>query len=887
MFWRRKKERELDEELQFHLDAEAEERLDAGLSSREAKLAARRDLGNAGLVRESTREVWGWMWLERIGQDVHYALRTMGKNRGFTATAVLSLALGIGANTAIFSILNAVILRSLPVEDPQQLVQIRLGEGGDGEVTNPIWEQVRDHQQAFSGVLAYSPDRFDLADGGESHFAEGLWVSGDFFRVLGVPAIRGRVFTKDDDQRGQGQGALAVISYGFWQRNFAGDPNVAGKTIRLNRHTFEIVGVTPPWFRGLDADRSYDVAVPIASDPILRADGGTLDSNFNWWLLMMGRLGPGVSLPQPRDRMRAISAEILRTTMPSGMPPRSQKEYLDASLVVRPGATGFSNTGDRYRTALFTLMAIVGLVLLIACANTANLLLARASARQREFSVRMAIGASRSRIIRQLMTESLLLSISGACMGFLVALLGSKLLVRLLSTSDHPIDIDLSPDPTVLGFTIGVTVLTAFLFGFAPAFRGTHLALNQVLKESARGALKSSTRFHLGKALVAGQVALSLVLLAGAGLFLGTLRNLLTVDAGFSRHNILLVNANVQQAALGKPERIRTYREILERLRSLPGVMSAADSVITPLGGRGWGGLTFPEGFAPDSKRDSLVFLNRVSPGYFKTMSTPLLLGRDFNDRDDLHAPRAMIIGEYTARYYFGKANPIGKTIGMDKPANGPPNEIYHVVGVVKDAKYTTIDAAVQRTAYLASGQDPDPPFLNYEIRSERPVEELIPSIRAVISGVNHGISLEFRNFETQINESLLQPRIVALLSSIFGLLALLLAMVGLYGITMYSVARRKGEIGVRMALGAQAQSVVWLMLRDVAVMLVAGMSVGFAVSLGAGRLVKSLLYGVQPNDPVQLAGAAIILAVATAIAAYIPARRAARIDPMAALREE
>jgi putative ABC transport system permease protein len=888
MFWRRKKEREFDEELQFHLDAEAEERAEAGLSSSEARLAAQRELGNVGLVKESTREVWGWMSLERIGQDVRYALRTMRKNPGFTTTAVLSLALGIGANTAIFSILNAVILRSLPVEDPQQLVQIKLGEGGDGEVTNPIWEQVRDHQQAFSGVLAYSPDRFDLADGGESHFAEGLWVSGDFFRVLGVPAMQGRIFTKNDDQRGQGQGALAVISYSFWKRSFAGDSSVIGKTIRLNRHTFEIVGVTPPWFRGLDVDRSYDVAIPLGTEPILRSDESALDNRLAWWLLMIGRISPGESLPQARDRLNASAPEIFRATMPSGVPPQVQKEYLKTSFALRPATTGFSDTGVRYRTALFALMAIAGIVLLIACANIANLLLARAAARQREFSVRMAIGASRSRIVRQLMTESLLLSISGAGAGLLFALWGSRLLVRLLSTSGNPIDVDLSPDARVLTFTIGMAIVTAVVFGFAPAFRGTGFALNQVLKESTRSALQGGTRFNLGKALVIGQVALSLVLLLGAGLFLGTLRNLLMVDAGFNRHNVLLVKADLQQAGVGKPQRIRTYEEILSRLRAVSGVESAATSVLTPITGAGWNGFTYPEGFTPQSERDSLIFFNRVSPAYFKTMRTPLLLGRDFSEGDDLRAPLVMILDESTARHFFGQANPIGKTIGMDKRDGGPGKDLYHVVGVVKDAKYNRIDEARKRTAYLVSGQDPDPaPMISYEVRSERPVEEMIPSVRSVISGVNRGISLEFRNFETQVNESLLQPRIVALLSSIFGMLALLLAMVGLYGITAYSVARRRGEIGIRMALGAQARSVVWLMLRDVAVILVAGMSVGFAVSLGAGRLVKSLLYGVQPNDPVQLAGAAILLALATAIAAYIPARRAARIDPMAALREE
>ncbi len=487
---------DLAEEMRLHVDLRAEERRAQGMDRTGAENAARRQFGNATLLREDSREAWGWTSLDTWLQDLRYTIRTLAASPGFTATVVLSLALGIGANTAIFSILNAVMLRSLPVEDPHRLVRIQLGEEGE-DVTNPIWEQVRDHQQAFSGALAYSAERFDLAAGGESRFVEGMWVSGDFFRVLGVPALMGRMFATEDDRRGAK--TLAVISYGFWKRNFAGDASVIGKTVRLNRHLFTVVGVTPAWFRGLDADHSYDVAIPIACNPLLHTERNVLDSRLTWWLQMIGRMPPGETVNQAQDRMRAIAPEIFRATIPQELAGEQQKQYQEHSFTLKPAATGFSETGAQYRTALLTLMAIVGLVLLIACANVANLLLARAMARQRELSVRMAMGAGRWRVIRQLMTESVGLSVLGSTGGFLLALLGSRLLVRLLSTTAHPLEINLSPDRGVLAFTIGVTLLTALLFGFAPAIRATRIELNQVLKESARAAVQGASRFNLSK----------------------------------------------------------------------------------------------------------------------------------------------------------------------------------------------------------------------------------------------------------------------------------------------------------------------------------------------------------------------------------------------------
>jgi predicted permease len=489
--------------------------------------------------------------------------------------------------------------------------------------------------------------------------------------------------------------------------------------------------------------------------------------------------------------------------------------------------------------------------------------------------------------MRQLMTESLLLSILGAGGGLLFAVWGSHLLVRLLSKTGSELQLDVAPDLRVLAFTIGVAILTGLLFGLAPALRATSILPNQMLKEHARGMVAGTSRFNLGKALVTGQVALSLMLLVAATLFLGTLRNLLNTDLGFSRHNVLLIGANVMQANIPKTQRSGVYREIVERLREIPDVASASSSVVTPIGGSTWNNGVSPEGYSSKGNDDTLVYFNRVSPGYFATMRTPLQLGRDFSEHDDLTAPRVIIINETAARRFFAQTSPIGKTIrvDLDQPDK---KEVYQVIGVVKGTKYETVGEVPLASAYVAHAQDLDPwQSVNFEVRSEIPADRLIPAIRSAIGGVNRGISLEFRNFETQVDESLLQPRMVALLSGFFGGLALLLAMIGLYGVTAYGVARRQAEIGIRMALGAQQGAVIWLVLRDVVAMLTVGAVLGLAASLAAGRLVASLLYGVKSYDPAPLAIAALLLGAATGIAAYLPARRAARLDPMAALREE
>lgn len=872
-------DQDLAEEMRLHQTLRAEEMHANGASADDAGYAARRRFGNEVRIREESREAWGWTFLDRLWQDVRYGVRSLAGHPGFALTAVLSLALGIGANTAIFSILDAVLLRTLPVEDPQGLVQIKMAGGGDDELNTPLWEAIRDHQRSFSGTLAYGTERFPLGEPSDGRFAAGLWVSGDFFRVLGVPAMQGRAFMARDDVWG-GE-PVAVISYRFWRAHFAEGENAIGKTVRLNRRSFTIIGVTPPWFTGLDLERSFDVAIPLGCQPLMRAGATQADEIHHWWLRILGRVPPGRTLKQAQDALQSIAPEILKATTPPDQSAEDQAEYGKTRFELKPAALGFSNTRTRYRTALFVLMGTAGLVLLIACANIANLLLARAAARRREISVRIAIGASRARIVRQLMTESLLLALVGAGAGFLFSLWGSRALVRLLSTSARVVDLDVTPDWRLLAFTMLVGVATALLFGLVPAVRGTRIQAQAGLKEHEGAA---APRLSLGRALVAGQVALSLVLLAGAGLFTASLRNLLTVDAGFDRRNMLLVGVDLPESVEAS-RRHPLYDAMLARLSALRGVDSAAGSALQPIGDAGWAQVVEPDGVRLRTRRDGQLFLNRVTPGYFRTFGTPMLRGRDFDERDTVTAQGALILNETAARRFYGAGNALGRIIRM----NGPGGEAaLQVVGVVKDTKYNRLDEKPRPIGYLAAAQDAEPGrSLRLALRSGQSMETLMPAVRAELQNLNREASLEFTTLETRVNDSLVQPRLVALLSSVFGALALLLAVVGLYGVTAYSVQRRRGEIGIRIALGAPRASVIRLMMRDVAVLLAAGVPAGLLMALAAGRLAASLLYGLKADDARLLAAACVVLCTAAALAAFGPARRAARIDPMAALREE
>jgi predicted permease len=819
--------------------------------------------------------------LDAFIQDLRYAVRTLRTSPGFAVVAILSLALGIGANTAIFSLIDAVMLKYLPVSHPEELLQVALGDNGTG-FTNPIWEQVRDRQDVFSGIFAYSGGRFNLAAGGEARYVNSTWASGDYFATLGVHAVLGRTLTAADDRRGCA--GTAVLSYDFWQREYNGSPAVTEKTIRLDGHPFQILGVVEPGFHGVDVGRSVDVTVPICAEPILHPSS-QLDQRSSWWLRVVGRPKPGLGSEQVTARLKTLAPDIYGATVPPRWRAEDQEKYRKRTFSTLPAANGLSYLRTQYRPALITLLVVVGVVLLIACANVANLLLARAAARQREIAIRLALGLGRARLIRQLLTESLLLALAGAGLGMLFAQWGSRLLVGFLSSSNSPVYLDLTVNGRVLGFTIGVAIATGLLFGLAPAWRGTRVEPQAAMKENARGVVEGSTRFGLGKVLVMAQVALSLLLLVGAGLLLGTFRKLATLDPGFEPSHVLIASLDLRNAHYPKERLLSATEEMLERLRAIPGVRSASSSNNTPISGSSWNDDIQVEGYKAKSQRDSVVWLYRVSPAYFETLGTPLVAGRDFDRRDIVGAPKVAIVNQTMAQRFFGAANPIGKTYRETYPTLGPPIEI---IGEVGDAKYSNLREEQLAIVYLSAGQEEQPyPNATFELRAAGSAGDLIPSVKTVLEQLNPDISLQFRTLFEQVAQSLTRERLLATLSGFFGGLALLLATIGLYGVMSYNVARRRSEIGIRMALGAAEAKVLRMVLGEVALLVGAGLVLGLGAALAATRLIETFVYGLTVRDPATMALAAVLLGAVALVAGYLPARRASRLDPMAALREE
>jgi putative ABC transport system permease protein len=820
---------------------------------------------------------------DHVLQDVRYALRALRSSPGFAAIAILSLALGIGANTAIFSLINAVILKTLPVSHPEQLVQLVMKTEGGTTFTNPIWEEVRDRQDVFSGAFAYSPIQLNLAGGGEVRNASASWVSGDFFSTLGVQPLLGRMFAAADDKRGCP--VIGVLSYDFWQREYGGTADVFDRRLTLNTHSVRIVGVAPRGFTGIQVGEAVDVYMPLCAEGTLVRENSALDKRANWWLWVFARLKPGIGEQQALARMNTLAPQIFAATMPTGYPPEARKFHLDRRFELLPGATGYSSIRRDYAAALYALMAAVGVVLLIACANVANLLTSRASARRKEIAIRMAIGAGRGRLIRQLLTESLLLSSMGAVLGVLFAEWASRMLVHFLDTSNSTVVLDLSIDLRILAFTTGVGVATGILFGLVPAWQGAHVDPHSAIKANARGVVESQARFGLGKILVTVQVALSLVLLVGAGLLLKTFAKLATVDTGFDKNQVLLVRVDPRYASVPLDRRLPLYQELQQRLGAIPGVRSASFADITPVSGSDSNQIVHVEGYVPKSRKDMVVWINSISPGFFASMETPFIAGRDFNEHDALHAPRVAVINESMANKFFGSPlSAVGKTFrnGWNE-ISGP----IQIIGVVKDTKYISLRAEGEAIAYYPLSQLPPMRWANFVLRGNGPAASLIPSVKAAVDEVNHDITLQFRTLALQVDESLGRERLLATLSGFFGALALVLAVIGLYGVMSYNVARRRNEIGIRMALGADQARVLGMVLGEVAILIAAGLALGLAVAVTSTRLLASFLYRLEPNDPTTLVTASVVLAVAAAVAGLLPARRAASLDPMTALREE
>lgn len=897
LFRRERVNQELNEELGTYLDMAAAEKMKDGMSRKDALRAVRLEQGSIDVSKEI---VCAGRWetlLESLWKDLRHAGRQLGRSPIFTIVAILSLALGIGANTAIFQLIDAVRLRALPVKEPSQLVTVQLADrsrmrGSQASVypglTNPVWEKLRDRQDIFSGVFAWGSNDFGLDalnTGGEGRLAQGLFVSGDFFRVLGVQPLMGRVFTTEDDRRGCGLPG-AVISYVFWQRELGGDPSAVGRKLTLNYHPTEIIGVTPPGYFGLEVGRSYDVAVPICSQATLWSEGTWLDAGTVWWLNVVGRLKPGSTLAEANARLGVISPGLFQVTLPSNYPAESADDYLKFKLSAVPAAGGVSWLREEYSDSLSLLLGTTGLVLLIACANLANLMLARATAREHEFAVRLAIGAPRGRLIQQLLTESLLLALLGGLMGLFLARTLSQILVASLGTQGDPVFLDLKPDWRLLTFTLGLASLTCVLFGLVPGLRASRVSPSAAFRTTVRGVTASHRRFGLRQALVISQVALSLVLVVGALLFSTSLHNLLVVDAGFLQKGVLVTNLdlfrllNVPYAGRGAFK-----LDLLEKIRALPGIVSAGEVGILPLSGGSTSNQVWIEGTNPASGLESRF--NWISDGYFKAMGIALLTGRDFNDHDTISAPKVAIVNRAFARDLGLGMYPVGRTFRRQATPS-EPEQSFEIVGLVEDTKYSDLREKFGPIAFLCAAQDSKPgPFSQLVVRSAMPMSETVTNIRNLVARVSPLITLDFEPFENTVREGLIRDRLMAKLSGFFGLLAGLIAAVGLYGVMSYLVAQRTNEIGIRMALGARKRDVLSLVLREAAPLLASGLILGAILSVGVAQATRAMLFGLKPTDPGVLVTAMTGLGLVALVACFLPARRATRVDPLVALRYE
>jgi predicted permease len=869
---------------------EAENNRRRGMSPAEATYAAHRAFGGEQQVKEIYRERSGLPMLETLLKDLQYGLRMIRRSPGFTAIAVLSLALGIGANTAIFTLVDALMLRSLPVDSPQELVSVG-NAGRPGGLSNgnprvdmfsyPMYSLLRDEIPVFSGLLASGrTGQIDATvDGGGSEKIRGRLVSGNYFAVLGVPAYLGRTFTGAED-RAPGAAPIIVISYDYWSRRLARDPGVLGRTLRLNGTTFTIIGVGPRDFTGEVVGAPADVWIPLSMQAQVNPGDPRLTNRNSNWLLLLGRLKPGVSLAEARANITLLVRQALIDYGGATLAPDRRQEIQRLPVEVEPGAKGFSSLRQRVSQPLVTLMIVVGLVLLIACANVANLLLARATSRQKEISVRLAVGASRVRLVRQLLTESALLAAMGGASGLLLAWWGAAALLRIASSGPDPIPLDVRPNLVVLSFTAGASVLTGVLFGLAPALRSTRIDLAPALKETSRSI--SGRGFRLGKLLVAGQVALSLLLLVGAGLFIRSLINLETLDVGYSRTRLILLQADPAGSGYAVAQQVPAMRRLMQHLQAIPGVLGVSVSENGIFSGTDseTDGLRI-QGYSSSRKQDLVSHFDQVGPHYFEVVGAPILAGRDFNERDVAGAPNVAIVNDVMARYYFGARDPVGKIL-----ANG--DDRYTIVGVVKDIRERDLKGKAERRFFVSLLQSTDRfSAFNFELRTRDDASHMLPAIRREVQQFDPNLRvLSLEPVGVLIDRSISEDRLIAQLSGFFGVLALILAATGLYGVMAYAISRRATEIGIRMALGADRRQVIRMVLRETVLLVLAGIAIGLPAALAVSRLVAAMLVNVSASDPPTFGVATLLMLVVAVVAGLAPAARASRIDPMAALRQ-
>jgi macrolide transport system ATP-binding/permease protein len=905
-WWLRRRSREagLREELEFHLAQEAEERQAEGLPQDQARWAARRDLGNVMLLREETRTLWSWMLLEQLAQDLRYGLRMMLKNRLFTALAVLSLALGIGANTAIYSFMDAILLRSLPVSDPASLVVVKWRSGPFNARENnfvmrsidgstypdaagvsaaifpyPAFERLQEASgSVFSSLFAYkSAGSVNVMIKGEAELAKGEYVSGDFFRGLAVSPAAGRLIDAGDDRAGAAQ--VAVLSMGYGRRRFGDAASAIGQAILINNVPYAVIGVAAADFLGVDPARAPHVYFPMRSRLSSGTDSAFVDQNY-YWVEMMGRLRPGVGLAQAQSVLAGPFAQWVASTATTDR----QRANLPA-LRLEEGAGGLDSLRRQYSKPLYVLWAMVGLILAIACANTANLLLARASARRREMAVRLSIGAGRSRVARQLLTESVLLASVAGALGIIIAVTGIRVLTRLLANGQEDFTLHAELNWHVLAVTLGLSLLCGLLFGLAPALQLARPAMMPALKDTSVTARRARLRPGIRRpsatqALVVAQIAISLLMLVAAGLFMRTLSNLQSVPLGFNRDNVLLFEVNARQAGQPAASLSAFYAELRRRLSEIPGVRQVTLSHASLIRA----GRSHP--VTVNGVRAQGHRILQAGPGFFTTMQIPLLRGREIDDSDRQGTLPVAVVSDLFARTYFGQENPVGRrlTVGGSSPLEA------EIIGVAATARYGGLKSSVPPVVYLSYAQMPSSELrqMIFALRTDGDPLRYVGAVRAIVREADARVPVT--NVMTQaadVVRTINQEIVFARLCTAFAILALVIACVGLYGTMAYAVARRTRELGIRMALGARRGSVIWMVLREVCVLVAIGLAVSVPAALGASRLIESFLFATKPNDPRALAAAVAVLVSAALAAGYGPARRASRVDPMIALRHE
>ena len=896
----------LNDEIQFHLDQQIAENLAAGMNRDEARRAAMRTFGNLTYLKEETRDTWGWLWLEQLAQDLRYGLRQLGRSPGFTLAVVLSLALGIGANTAIFSLIDAVMLRMLPVKSPERLVllnwvsqkrpaamAVQSGYSDSSETrwsspsfAYPSLEEFRTHNQSFSSIFGFiSLEHANINIDGQASLAEGELVTGDYFSGLGVSPILGRAITTEDDKPSAAR--VAVISYGYWSRQFGSNPAVIGKHVDIKAVPFTIVGVAPPEFFGVQPGQAVDFWAPLVDDPKLlpwhKGNRAYFTSRDWWWLTMMARLKPGVTEQQANTELDVLFQQSISVAGASARPETTPH------IELQPASGGLTYLRSQFSKPLQILMTVVAVVLLIACANVATLLVGRSAARQKEIAVRLSLGASRARLLRQLLTESVFLAGLGGALGILFANWGSHFLLVLRSTSGEPLHFETQMDGKVLGFTVGVSLLTGILFGLVPALGTTRVELTPALKIGAGAVafVTQKTRLALGKTLVVSQVALSLLLLIGAGLFVRTLQNLQNQNLGFDKRQLLLFGLDPTQNGYEGQRLVDFYARVLERLQALPGAMNATASTNALLSNWQSHWPVSIEGRKADPGQDMGADWNNVGPSFFETMGIRLLMGRGIEWRDTSNSPKVAVVNEAFANHFLDGGNPIGHRFRFDEL--GKPEAVYEIVGLVQDAKYAQLRNVPRPTVYLPYGQMPMAlSGIHFEVRTAADPLALVPSVRRVVRELDSNVPLSDVKTQTeQIAETIVQERLFAQLSSFFGALAVLLACIGLYGLMGYIVTRQTAEIGIRRALGAERIDIFRMVMRKVLVMIILGVCLGVPAALAVTRLISSYLYGLKATDPLTITSCSLLMLAIAALAGYLPARRAAKVDPLVALRYE